>query len=394
VLKLLSLLVVLIFLLNGQNIVFGQEPRLATFQETAQLIIDKQISNNVTAAITLQSSSNQEIRIPSNLIDKIHENERVLSVIITNENQCVLGVQSDDSCVMINFSVQNITGGIIGIQETGKEIGDSLISDITEALDLDVDFHSVYVHHRDVSNEALETSGVISGEGTVSAVYTFPKESTDSMYQKITGILLLKVIRDSGGFIDVAENLSTDENSSMTVSIIPQDNQTLLQIRLSVNYPGEASMVTDKISPLEYLKIDRLDRSNYFSRDFYPLNSLLKVVVLSPDQIKVKQVCTNLVPIVIRDSERFPEFIYDGWFFDQEAGNKIEATYLFGKEISIDKNDLAFILTSINEAGTITVNSCVSQSDTDYFQNIVLIGIAITGAGAVIYFLKGFRVKS
>jgi hypothetical protein len=33
--------------------VYAQEPKLATFQETAQLIIDQSISNNVTAAISL-----------------------------------------------------------------------------------------------------------------------------------------------------------------------------------------------------------------------------------------------------------------------------------------------------------------------------------------------------
>jgi len=50
-----------------------ESPQLATFQETAQILIDKQISNNVTASITLQSTSNQEIRIPSELEQKILE---------------------------------------------------------------------------------------------------------------------------------------------------------------------------------------------------------------------------------------------------------------------------------------------------------------------------------
>ena len=52
-----------------------QSPQLATFQETAQILIDKQISNNVTASITLQSTSNQEIRIPVELEQQIRENE-------------------------------------------------------------------------------------------------------------------------------------------------------------------------------------------------------------------------------------------------------------------------------------------------------------------------------
>ena len=41
---------------------FAQEFRLATFQETAQILIDQQFSNNVTASISLQSTSNQEMQ--------------------------------------------------------------------------------------------------------------------------------------------------------------------------------------------------------------------------------------------------------------------------------------------------------------------------------------------
>jgi len=54
------------FIFSFSN-VFGQELQLATFQETAQIIIDQQISKNVTSSITLQTTSNQEMKIPSEL---------------------------------------------------------------------------------------------------------------------------------------------------------------------------------------------------------------------------------------------------------------------------------------------------------------------------------------
>lgn len=113
--------------------VYAQDPKLATFQETAQLIIDQSISNNVTAAISLQSTSNQEIRVPIELAKKIQETERVRAVIITSEEQCVLGVQ-DESCIMISMSVEGIEGGIKAIQDEGRRIGDSLINDINDAF--------------------------------------------------------------------------------------------------------------------------------------------------------------------------------------------------------------------------------------------------------------------
>ena len=398
--KIVIILLIFTIFIQSQNEAEGQEPKLATFQEISQVIIDKQFSNNVTAAITLQSSSNQEIRIPTELLKSIQDSERVLAVIITNEEQCVLGVgfYEEEGCVMINFSGEGIEpeegeAKIFAIQDLGKEIGDSLIGDINEALNINSDFHSVYIHHRDESNIALDTSGVISGKGIVSAVYTMPKEDTYSMYEKFSAILIPKIIRDAGGFYNVAKNLSTDENSQMTVSIIPQDDITLLQLKLSIDYPNEASKVDD-VSPLEFLKVNNLERSDYFSDDFYPLNSLLKVVVLSSEPIKVNSVNTNLVPTVQSGNETLPDFRNDGWFFEQEEGNKIDGTYLFGKKFSVSKNDLVLTLSSLNDTGSIKNGSSIEIRDTDYTQILVLIGIVIAGAGAIIYFFKGFKTKS
>jgi len=398
--KIIIILLIFAIFLQSQNEAEGQEPKLATFQEISQVIIDKQFSNNVTAAITLQSSSNQEIRIPTELLKSIQDSERVLAVIITNEEQCVLGVgfYEEEGCVMINFSGEGIEpeegeAKIFAIQDLGKEIGDSLIGDINEALNINSDFHSVYIHHRDESNIALDTSGVISGKGIVSAVYTMPKEDTYSMYEKFSAILIPKIIRDAGGFYNVAKNLSTDEDSQMTVSIIPQDDITLLQLKLSMDYPNDALKI-DNVSPLEFLKVNNLERSDYFSDDFYPLNSLLKVIVLSSEPIKVNSVNTNLVPTVQSGNETLPDFRNDGWFFEQEEGNKIDGTYLFGKKFSVSKNDLVLTLSSLNDTGSIKNGSSIEIRDTDYTQILVLIGIVIAGAGAIIYFFKGFKTKS
>lgn len=387
--KLTILFGILIFLFVTNN-AFAQEPKLATFQETAQLIIDKKVSSNVTASISLQTSSNQEIRITSELVDKIHESQRVLAVILTNDEQCVLGVLPDQSCIMINFSGQGIEGGIEAIQEEGRSIGNSLIDDINEAFDTSATFHSVYVHHRDEVNQALETSGVISGKGTVSAVYTLPKESTSSMYEKITAILLPQVIRNSDGFFEVAKNLSDENMSQMTISIIPQDNITLFQIKLSVDYPESASVET--IDPLSFFKTESLKRSDYFSQGFYPLNSLLKIVVLFDEPHKVGKLNSKLVPTVIRDGERFPEFTNAGWFFDSDSGPIIEGTYLFGKKFEVGKKDLVFSVVPIN-ATVVDDDPQLVPQEFDFIQVLILLGIVMGAIGAIVYFLKGFRGK-
>ena len=372
--------------------VYAQEPRLATFQETAQMIIDQSISNNVTAAISLQSTSNQEIRITPELTKKIQETEKVLAVIITSEEQCVLGVPIDESCIMMSMSVEGIEGGIIAIQDRGRLIGDSLINDINDEFDTDAKFHSVFLHQRDESNRALGTSGVISGQGTVSAVYTMPREDSQTMYEKFSTILLPLEIRESGGFYELARKLSAEQDARMTLSIIPQNGTSLFQLKLSVDYPNTATGIKN-ISPLEFFKTNELKRSDYFSKDFYPLNSLLKVILLSPEPLRVSDVNTKIVPDVIKDGERLPEFTTDGWFFDQESGEKIEATYLFGKKFSVSKDDLVFTVSPLDGTNGNEINTSSNTVKIDSFQIVILVGIVMAAVGASIYYMKGFRAK-
>ena len=66
-----------IMIISSTGYAYSQEPGLATFQETAQVIIDKTISGNISASITLQSTSIQEIKIPAELEQKIRENNRM-----------------------------------------------------------------------------------------------------------------------------------------------------------------------------------------------------------------------------------------------------------------------------------------------------------------------------
>jgi len=357
-----------------------QSPQLSTFQETAQILIDKQTSNNVTASITLQSTSNQEIRIPSELEQQIRENERIIAIVLTSEKQCVLGVL-DESCIMINVLRDLSDKGIIEIQDNTREIGDSLIDSINEIFDTNAEFHSVYVHQSAFTNQALETSGVISGRGTISAVYTMPLEDTETMYSKISTMLIPQVIRDSGGFYETAKQLSSESKSAMTFSMIPRENSFLYQLKLSVSYSNAANI--DVISPLEFLKTDSLQRSNYFANGFYPLNSILHVVILSPESTNVNEVKGNIIPTEVVDGEKIPtDLSISGWFFDPESGNMIDGRYLFGQEFSVSENDVLFTLGSASTEQVLELDESI----------IVLIIVIVSGAAAV-FFLKGFKKK-
>ena len=105
----------------SSNYAYSQEMSLSTFQETAQIIIDKSISQKVTASITLQSTSIQEIKIPAELEQKIRENERVTAIILTNHDKCVLGV-IDKSCIMIKVERDLDDKGIPAIQNSTKKL--------------------------------------------------------------------------------------------------------------------------------------------------------------------------------------------------------------------------------------------------------------------------------
>ena len=391
-LVILFFIVTIVFL--SHDYAYAQEPKLSKFQEVAELIIDQRISNNATSGITLQSSSIEDIRVPLELAEKIQNSTMIYSVIITNEERCIIGVPPESSCVLINTSIDEITGGIITIQDTGKEIGDSLINEINEWLDIDATYHSVYLHPKGETSEALGTSGAVSGRGIVSATYIMPKEDTNSMFQKISAILIPRLIRDSGGFYDVANILSDKANSAMTIAIIPEENKSLYQLKLSVDNPN-ISPIIEKVSPLEFLGVNELERSRYFIEDFYPLGSLLKVVLLSSEPLRVDQVRTNIVPTVLNNGERFPDFRNDGWFFDQESGNKIEATYLFGKEFSVDDHELIFTVVPLGDQESVEDGiEIVESQEIDFIQILVLIAIIMAAIGAAVYYLKGYRKKS
>jgi len=316
------------------------------------------------------------------LEQKIRENTRVTSVILTNQNQCVLGVY-DQSCIIINVSRDPADKNFPAIQNSTKRISELFIDDLNRTFDTEARFNSVFIQTGDKLGSAFETSGTISGKGTVSAVYTLPMEDTSSMYEKISVLVLPKIIRESGGFYEIAKNLSKEEKSKMTFSIIPTGNKSLLQLKVSVDYPNTAASVNE-ISPLEFLKTDELKRSNYFSSGFYPLNSILQVGVLSPEPTKISDVRGSIVDTQIVDGEKIPkEITKNGWVFDPEEGKIIQGKYIFGEKTSISKNELIFSIGNGTKPGEKAI-----QFDDSIIIVIIITAIAI---GAAIFYLKGYR---
>ena len=370
----------LFVILIGVNFGYAQDMRLATFQETAQVIVDRSISQNVTASVTLQSTSIQELRIPAELEQRIREDGRVQSIIVTNQNQCILGVV-DEVCILINVARDTNDKGITAIQQTTKDVANSFIDEINDAFDTDAKLHSVFIHTDDKSNVALGTSGAISGRGTVSAVYTMNMESTDSMFDKVSAILIPQVIRESGGFFDIAKNLSREDNAKVTFSLIPVNDRSLMQLKLSVDYPNQADKIK-KFSPLEFLQVEQIKRSEYFSQGNYPLNSIIQIAILSPNSEIISDIQGNIVPTQVIDDEKIPTDISkQGWIFDPESGESIQAKYIFGQDKLVSKDNLVF-----------TIGEEIKESQVEFDESIiVVIIIAIVAIGAALFYLKGYK---
>ena len=366
------------------NYVYSQEISLATFQESAQIIIDKKISQESIASITLSSSNIQEIIIPTELEQKIRESQRIQAVVITNQNNCTLGVY-DQSCIIINIERNPEDKGIFSIQDSTREIADSYIDEINQVFDTNAKFFQVYINTNDETNQALDTSGIISGNGIISAVYTMPMEDTGSMYSKLSSMLLSKSIRDGGGFYDTAKILSMKQNAKMSFSITPLESKSLLQLRISTNAPITSQMegLTPKISPLEFFNIESLNRSDYFSSGNYPLNSIFQIVIISNNETNVSDVKGDIIPTQNIDGIEMPtELTKNGWIFDPQKGKTVQGKYIFGESTSVNENELKFSLGGNNlQSKEIELDESIA----------VVIIITIVSIGAAIFYLKGYK---
>ena len=385
-LKIIFVISIIMVIGISTNYAHSQEIGLSTFQESAQVIIDKKISNTSITSITLLSSNLQEIKIPTELEQKIRENERVQAVVITNQNNCVLGVRDYESCIIINIERNPEDKGINAIQDSTKEIADLYIHEMNQVFDTNAKFFQTYIHTSDETNQALGTSGIISGYRTISAVYTMPMQDTDYMYDKLSTMLLSKSIRDGEGFYNVAKILSEDENAKMSFSIIPSESKSLLQLRISVENPIESQIegTITKINPLEFFNIENLNRSDYFSPGNYPLNSIFQIVILANDEMNVSDVRGNIIPTQMIDGIEIPiEITKKGWVFDPQKGEQIQGKYIFGESTSINENELKFSLGG---------NNLQYKEEIKLDESItVVIIITIISIGVAIFYLKGYK---
>ncbi len=379
---------ILIFNVFSAN---AQQPQLASYREIAQILVDEKVQNQTTAFISLSTTSPLEMRVPAQLDKKIHNDSNITSVTITNADTCVLGIKNQ-ACVLVNLSEPSLIGSydIRKIQSDARAEGDTLIGDINKDFSLSAEFWSVYVNPKAGLNGALGTSGAVSGNRTISVVYTMSKSDSKYLYDGFTSILLPSQIKDSGGFLDAAKKMASNSNSSVTFAIVPEKNISIYQLQVANRFPIKNQITT--ISPLDLFGLDKLDRSSYFNSGFFPLNSILQVTLLSNQHLAITNHGGDLVPVTEKNGQNIPaDLTKAGWLFDPSFGNHITAIYLFGTTFSASKDYLTLTIGNTTTGVKNPVQSTTPlppKPVTADYSSYTIIGIVAAAGVAIYIFLR------
>ena len=382
----------------------AQQFEKATFQESASIIYDQKISGSIITSIGFETTSNEEIRFPGELIEKINANEKIRAVVFTNAGECVIGVTSEQQCIMINFDYEKLKGdgGIRMVQESAREMGGLLIDDLNQVFRTDAEFHSVYIHTADNANMLLETSGIVSGKGAVSATYVTDKRATDFLFTDIAGILIPKEIRDGGGFYDIAKKLSIHDDSIISVTMIPNEDSNLYMFKITKEIKEKSNNIT-VIRTLESFEVDKISRTDYFDNRNVPLNSIIQLIIIPSETTKVNAISTH----AITDVTTFENIMKKGWFLSSPAGEMIDLKFLFGQSKTISAEELLVETAPWDMQSEMTLYSVEKieseaeevpiieneEGDGDETQYAVLGIIIVAGIGAAIFYLKGYKPK-
>ena len=386
----------------------GQMFEKATFQESALIIYDQQYSNSVVISVGLETTDNQEIRFTDELIQKINNNDKIRAIVFTNAGECVIGVTSNEQCIMINFDYQQLKGdgGIRMVQDSAREMGNEIIDELNETFGVNGEFHSTFIHTVDDANLLLETSGVISGRGAVSATFTMPKQSTDFLFTGFSGTMLSKEIREGEGFYNLSKKLAEDEESIISISIIKTGDSNLFIFKVTKEIKDIADDIS-RINILENFEISKISRSNVFDERNVPLNSVIQLVVIPNEKSKIDTISTH----AITDLTTLENISKKGWFFSSPAGDTIDAKFLFGKDKVIQKDELRIEIGSWDGESELSFYSVenIPQQEKEEYQSIedfgkkkstedesqyAVLGIIIAiGIGAAIFYLKGYKPK-
>tara|TARA_B100000929_G_scaffold290979_1_gene286973 strand:+ start:67 stop:1332 length:1266 start_codon:yes stop_codon:yes gene_type:complete len=418
VLKSVFLLGIILSSVIFTQFAFGQEsedsaPLLqkSTWLESASIIYDQKFSKSIQTSIAFETLNNNEIQFSDEFIEKIMSYDAIHYVFFTNMEECVMGVPLDEQCIMLGLSLDSLKGdlGINAIHENGGKIADELITDINNAFDMNAEFHSIFLHMDEKKQSPIGSD--LATARTVSAVFTLPREESNSVFTKLSEQLINPQLRESGGFYDVAKEMAKNPSAVISAGMILQENTTpMMLFKVMQTEVGELGFIATEdgdlviqsqysvegfdisiVNPLADLGVDKLERSNYFANNFVPLNSVVQVIILPESPSKVSIVNTNIIPKL--DSAE--DLLEKGWFFTSTSNNAIDARFLFGQSGAVTADELVMEIdawdTQNRDDSFLIDNINVRVQNSEGEQYIILAVIVIAAIGAAIFYLKGYK---
>jgi len=192
------------------------DPGKVSYQEQIQLVIDRSDSKN-RISIGMMSKNPNDIRFPDYLED-ITSEPKIVSLVITNQFGCAPN-QYDQACVIIDLEREGLGDSLEEITKNSLEITDNIVG--AGVLLYAPDHYSTLVKPKTNHNaEKILVSRV---------TYTINEQSTKSMFYAISSMTLSSDIITSGGFYDHAKELSMNNFSAFSISLIPLKDGSILR---------------------------------------------------------------------------------------------------------------------------------------------------------------------
>ena len=328
---------------------FSESLGYLSWTETAQLVIDEN-GGKTSVSLGVMSKNPDDIMISELLESMILNSPRLIGISYTNQYNCVPGVEEvvdyelhEFSCVMIDITKLSEIRGIVELHADARLVGDSFIGVVNESFGIDTEFHSVYINRMGLTSDLYKSK--------LTVTYILPKKSSVEHFDEITTPFVKAEIHSGGGFFKHAQEMAAHKDSVFSFSLVPVDNNRVLRsITVMMEDWGQYDITNLRISPLELMMVDTLERSKVFMDGFYPLNSIISLTVIPDQNSQITELNSNL----IIDPANVEELKTGGWYFDSdstsELGEIISGKYLFGVKSSVDRKDM--YLTIGNNDGT------------------------------------------
>jgi hypothetical protein len=326
------------------------------FKEVATIWIDRvgyEGIDKIKKSYSLMSKDKKDFQIPESLEAKILNETRIATIVYTNTEKCAAGV-IDATCIMISIRYVEVEGDDLKEKRNvAREIGDSVIGDINQALGTNVKYHSTVV----------DTSGGSTTEGPIiNVVYTMYHLPAKMLFNIMILENITEEIRNAGGFFNSAKALSLDENSVFSFSMVPEKNRILYSLHISVT-SSDVEIPINDFSPMDLFHEDKLNRSGLFAEGFYPMNSIINVLVFSEEELMVLKANSS----IIGSLSNADELQKNGWYFVSSTSDStddiftLDLRYLFGKTNSVDSQQLLLSIVPIVE--DVTSNNTAEETN-------------------------------